>query len=651
ALRAVYKQLEFRTFLNRLGDEEPAPAAPSKPAPEDGGQLSLFDEPAEEETESAASPAETSIEHDFRLIDSVAEAAAFIRDAQAGDCAIALNSTDEGALSARLFGIAVARHDGPAAYIPLPDFPDERAEMVGAIAPLFAGRHTVAAHDVKRAMLLLRREGVEWTAPWFSTSVGRYLLNPEMSNDLADTAFRYLHLRTYDYSLTATERRRLRFEMPSEALDPMCEHAVAVMRLMPELLRLIKDDGLEQLLRDIELPFIPVLAGMEWEGVRIDTRVLAEISSRLHRRLAELEAKAYELAGAPFNVGSPAQVGEILFGRLQLDPKAKRTKRGAWSTTEEELIKYTGLHPIVGLILDIRGLRKLLATYVDALPKLINPRTGKIHTTFNQTVTATGRISSTNPNLQNIPIRTDEGREIRRAFVADPGDLMLSADYSQIELRLMADLSGDPAMVEAFREGKDIHRSTAAKIFGVPLDEVTDNQRRAAKTANFGIIYGISAFGLSERLNIPRGEAKALIDGYMRTYPGVQAYMNDAIERARRDGYVTTLHGRKRYLPEINSRNATVRGYAERNAINAPLQGSAADIIKVAMIAIDAEIKRLGLRSRMILQVHDELIFNVVPDELSVLQEMVQEQMRRAHSRNVELEVSSGVADNWLDAH
>ncbi len=344
-------------------------------------------------------------------------------------------------------------------------------------------------------------------------------------------------------------------------------------------------------------------------------------------------------------------MGEVLFERLKIDPKAKRTKRGAWSTTEEELNKYAKEHPIVGVILEIRGLRKLLATYVDALPKLVNPRTGKIHTTFKQTVTATGRISSVNPNLQNIPIRTDEGREIRRAFVADAGDLLLSADYSQIELRLMADMSGDEEMTEAFLHGEDIHRATAAKIFGVRPEDVTDGQRRAAKTANFGIIYGISAFGLSERLGIPRGEAKALIDGYMRTYPGVKAYMDGSIERAREQGYVSTLRGRKRYLPEIGSRNATVRGFAERNAINAPLQGSAADIIKVAMISIYGEMRRRGMRSRMILQVHDELIFNVKPDELAELQQLVEEHMRAAHAGRVPLEVSAGVAQNWLEAH
>lgn len=652
ALAEVYRRLEFRTFLNRLG--EPQEAAPkAAPKADAGGQLSLFDLPGEEPAAAAPEePVAVEIARDFSLVESLDDVRAFVSAIKPADeVAVALNAAGEGGMTARLFGMAIALPGGRTAYVALPDFPAEREEMMKALRPVFQGTHTVAAHDVKRDMLLLRREGVEWTAPWFSTSVGRYLLNPEMSNDLADTAFRYLHIRTADYALSATERRKLRFEQPEAAMEPMCERAAVILKLAPELRRLIEADGLTALLREVELPFIPVLAGMEWEGVRIDPRVLAEISARMHARLSELEQQAAELAGGPFNVASPMQVGEVLFERLKLDPKAKRTKRGAWSTTEEELNKYAKTHPIVGIILEIRGLRKLLATYVDALPKLVDPRTGKIHTTFNQTVTATGRISSTNPNLQNIPIRTDEGREIRRAFIAEPGDLLLSADYSQIELRLMADLSGDTEMVQAFSDGEDIHRATAAKIFGVPVAEVTDAQRRAAKTANFGIIYGISAFGLSERLGIPRGEAKELIEGYMRTYPGVQAYITDSIERARSQGYVATLRGRKRYLPEINSRNATVRGYAERNAVNAPLQGSAADIIKVAMIAIDAEIRRRGLRSRMILQVHDELIFNVKPDELAGLQQLVEERMRAAHHGRVQLEVSSGVATNWLEAH
>jgi DNA polymerase-1 len=341
----------------------------------------------------------------------------------------------------------------------------------------------------------------------------------------------------------------------------------------------------------------------------------------------------------------------VLFGELEIDPKARKTKNGAWSTTEDVLEKYRHKHPLVDIILEVRGVNKLLSTYVDALPKLINKQTGKIHTTYNQTVTATGRISSTNPNLQNIPVRTDDGREIRRAFIPDEGNLMLSADYSQIELRLMADISGDPEMVAAFQEGEDIHRATAAKIYGVKPEEVTDEQRRNAKTANFGIIYGISAFGLAERLAIPRAEAKELIEGYFRTYPRIREYITETIDLARENGYVTTVKGRKRYLPDINSRNATVRGYAERNAVNAPLQGSAADIIKIAMINIQREMTRLQMRSRMIMQVHDELIFNVVPDEAETLQALVARLMQEAYNGKVSLTVASALAPNWLEAH
>ena len=390
---------------------------------------------------------------------------------------------------------------------------------------------------------------------------------------------------------------------------------------------------------------------MEWTGVRIDSAELNNLSVTLSEQLRSIEEQAYELAGEKFNIGSPMQVGEVLFGKLQLDPKAKRTKTGSYSTTEEVLEKHRNSHPVVGLILQARSLRKLLATYVNALPELVNPATGKIHTTFNQTVTATGRISSANPNLQNIPIR-DDGREVRRAFIADDGCLILSADYSQIELRLLASLSHDPELTEAFNSGLDIHRATAAKLYHVSYEEVTDTQRRNAKTANFGTIYGISAFGLSERLGISRAEAKQLIESYFATYPHLKQYTAEAVERARKEGFVSTIMGRKRYLPDILSRNATVRSFAERNAVNAPLQGSAADIIKVAMINIHNEMRRLGMASRMILQVHDELIFNVVPDELPQLQELVERFMSAAFTDGpVKLEVSSGVGKNWLEAH
>ena len=457
----------------------------------------------------------------------------------------------------------------------------------------------------------------------------------------------YLGFRTYDADYSAAERRR-------PPLDPaacMGETAAVSLRLRAPLMSELAEKKHLELFDTVETPMVAVLAGMEWCGARVDVDELHRLSGELRGRLAALEQEAYSLAGREFNVNSPMAVGRILFEEMQIDPKAKRTKGGAWSTAEDVLEKYSKDVPLVRLILDIRALKKLLATYIDALPKLINPRTGKLHTTYNQTATATGRLSSTNPNLQNIPVRTADGRDIRRAFVPDAGDLMLSADYSQIELRLMADLSGDEEMVGAFLSGADIHRATAAKIYHESLEDVTDDQRRNAKTANFGIIYGISAFGLSERLGMPRSEAKALIEGYLKTYPKVEEYMQKSIEDARRDGFVSTIMGRKRYLPDIASRSAAVRGYAERNAINAPLQGSAADIIKVAMVAIDAEIRRRGLRSRMIMQVHDELIFNVVPDELAEMQELVVRLMEGAYKGTVPMEVSAGVGANWLEAH
>ena len=460
---------------------------------------------------------------------------------------------------------------------------------------------------------------------------------------------KWLHLQIADY---AEEPRKGYAALPTgEEVARVCQQADVVRRLHAPLRQLLEETGQMRLLEDMELPLARVLAAMEITGVRIDPMELARLSKELTARVRQLEEQVYELAGCQFNISSPMQVGEILFGKMKLDPKAKRTKKGAFSTTEEILEKHRGDHPVVGLILDVRKLRKLLTTYVNALPELINPADGKIHTTYNQTVTATGRLSSANPNLQNIPIRGEDGKEVRRAFIADDGCVILSADYSQIELRLLAALSNDPELTEAFRQGLDIHRATAAKIYHVPFEEVTDDQRRKAKTANFGTVYGISAFGLAERLSIPRAEAKELITGYFRTYPHIQEFIAESVERARKDGYVKTIMGRTRFLPDINSRNATVRSYAERNAVNAPLQGSAADIIKIAMIRIYDAMRSRGMKSRMVMQVHDELVFNVVADELAELQALVVKEMEGAYSGSVPLEVSAGVGSNWLEAH
>lgn len=635
-LTEIFTALEFKSLIARLQASH-APVAPT--------QLSLFDtgdSAAAVEAPPAAPQPDVTVSADPSV---VAEFTAAARSA--GKCAVSVYAVGDEAMTADLQGVALSTDDGRALYIPARD-----AELAALLSPLFADAGvTIASHDVKRDIILLRRCGVEWTAPYFDTAIAHYLLKPDAKHTLYDVALAVVATSLPEATMTVADRRRPIAGDTAEVAARVAQRADTVRRLVAPLTAGISADGMDKLLNDVELPLVRVLTEMEWTGVRIDSDVLAQMSQKLTTRLRDLEQECWRLAGTEFNIASPTQVGEVLFERLKIDPSAKRTKTGAWSTTEEILEGYRNTSPVVGLILEIRGLKKLLATYIDALPKLVNEQTGKIHTTLNQTVTATGRISSTNPNLQNIPVRTDDGREIRRAFIADSGDLLLSADYSQIELRLMADMSRDPAMVEAFVNGEDIHRSTAAKVYHKTLDSVTDDERRHAKTANFGIIYGISAFGLSQRLGVPRAEAKALIDGYMNTYPDIKKYMADAIEKARNDGYVSTVLGRRRYLPDITSRNAVVRGYAERNAINAPLQGSAADIIKVAMVNIYRAMTDAGLRSRMILQVHDELVFNVADGELECLKQLVIEKMEDAYRSVVPLKVSAGVGLNWLEAH
>lgn len=647
-LTELFTELEFKSFLARLrtggmslSDERPAI---------NPGQASLFGDDTEVNLFAMTEMAEDSEITPVVSNDAAVVAPFLDRVVRSGvRPGVSVYADGEEAMTAKLRCVAVSIGSESTDNLVITQVD---AEMAQLLTPLFNTPGVmVASHDVKRDIILLRRHGVEWTAPYFDTAIAHYLLKPDAKHGLEDAAIQYAQISLPEATMTPAERRKPLVGTIEDVAARVATRANAVYRLVKPLKKAVDDADLTPLLNDIELPLVRVLAEMEWTGVRIDSSELARMSLSLSVRLDELQRKCWELAGCEFNVGSPSQVGEVLFERLKIDPKAKRTKTGAWSTTEEILEGYRTASPVVGLILEIRGLRKLLTTYIDSLPKLVNTSTGKIHTTFNQTVTATGRISSTNPNLQNIPIRTDEGREIRRAFIADPGDIIMSADYSQIELRLMADMSQDPAMVEAFLSGEDIHKSTAAKIYHKDLADVTDNERRNAKTANFGIIYGISAFGLSQRLGIPRSEAKELINGYLATYPRVQQYMTDSITRARDNGYVTTVKGRRRYLPEINSRNAVVRGYAERNAINAPLQGSAADIIKIAMIKISGEIDRRAMRSRMILQVHDELVFNVVPDELETLTELVTQCMEDAYHGTVPLSVGVGVGQNWLEAH
>ena len=650
-LMEVYRELQFKQKLASLrassvAKEAVAKAEAAAQAADNSGMASLFDAPQESDT--ATSPTPVAVDTKYKVIstpEEVAEAVESIADA--GEIGIAAYAPGAEPMATRLHGLAISTGAGEGFLIPWPEDKKARDTFGAIIAPLLGGNTPrLVSFDIKRLLLLLRLENISVSNAYFDASVADYVVDPEVKHDPSSIVSRHLSLPLK--GVTADSKpSHPKAPLPEEqAMTRYCEEADMALRLRPILEAEVERREMTKLLREVEFPLVKVLADMEWTGVRIDPEVLSELAERLHQRADALEKEAYEMAGGPFNVGSPTQVGMVLFERLAIDPKAKRTAKGAYSTTEQVLEKYAPTVPLVSVILKIRRLRKLISTYLEALPLLVNSTTGKIHTTYNQTVTATGRISSTNPNLQNIPIRTDDGREIRRAFIPDPGCMMMSADYSQIELRLIADLSDDRTMIEAFLSGDDIHRITAAKVYGVQPEEVTDDQRRHAKTANFGIIYGISAFGLSERLGIPRAEAKKLIDGYFATYPHIREYLTRAVEDARRDGYVTTRMGRRRYLPDINSRNAVVRGYAERNAVNAPVQGTAADIIKVAMVRIWNELTSRGLRSKMIMQVHDELIFNVVPEEADELRAIVISGMEGAYQGAVPLEVAAVVNQN-----
>ena len=679
ALRQLFKELEFRNFATRIIDQNegnigldgaPAPevkasatsAAASAPTAtktaqakkKQSAQMSLFGDDDEEEENNENSPTETPVieqpvEIVYTHITDADELKRRVADAMKLDavgCELVADGDD--AMTASLVGIAVAVKRGSAFYAD--------ASLVELLKPLLESASvTLVSGDVKRAMVVLRRRGINLAAPYFDTAVAHYLLQPERPHATARLAEEILGVActTDEALLGAKGRNRKRFvEVSSDAITSYaCQLADMALALRKPLIASIDADSLTSLLTDIELPLIEVLADMEHTGARVDVRALTDYSVVLTERMNSLEQECFELAGEQFNTASPMKVGEILFDKLKIDDKAKKTKSGQYSTTEEVLMHLRDRHPLVDKILELRGIRKLLSTYVNALPELINPETGRIHTTYNQTVTATGRLSSTNPNLQNIPVRTDDGREIRRAFIPADGNLFFSADYSQIELRLVADLSGDPTMVDAFRNNLDIHAITAAKIYHEPLEKVTPDQRRKAKTANFGILYGISAFGLSERLQIPRAESKMLIDGYFATFPGVRDYIERSVTQAKEKGYVTTLFGRRRMLPDINSRNAVVRSFSERNAVNAPIQGTAADIIKIAMVSIFNKMKQEGLRSKMILQVHDELNFDVVPAEAERVQQIAVECMQNAYHGNVPLTASHAIATNWLDAH
>lgn len=652
----LYTELEFKTFINRLKGE--SSVASSSKEPKAAVQYDLFaTEPVVESEVSSLADINT-MPHSYYLADT-AEKQIALCEQLLQEKSFAFDTETEGLdpLTAGLVGMSFAIREQEAWYVPVPANREEATGIVLRLAPALQHPEIEkVGQNIKFDILALRKYGVRVKGPLFDTMLAHYLLNPELRHGMDYLAETYLKYKTVSIEDLIGPKGKKQASMRTVPIEQIKEYAAedadVTLRLKHYFVPLLKQEGLESLFFEMEMPLIYVLAEMEATGVKLDTNALKQSSEVLSQQLSTLEESIYDLAGQSFNINSTKQVGEILFDKLKLDEKAKKTKTGGYSTSEEVLEKIRGKHPIVDKLLEYRGIKKLLSTYIDALPALIHPETGKIHTSFNQAVTATGRLSSTNPNLQNIPVRDELGREIRKAFIADDDDcIFFSADYSQIELRLMAHLSNDPHMVEAFCSGADIHAATAAKIYGIPVEEVTSDMRRKAKTANFGIIYGISVFGLAERLSIPRAESKELIDGYFQTYPRIKEYMEESIRVAKEKGYVETLFKRKRFLPDINSHNAIVRGYAERNAINAPIQGSAADIIKLAMIRIHQRFEAEHLKSRMILQVHDELNFNVRKEEFDRVKEIVLDCMEHVLQLRVPLIADCGEGKNWLEAH
>jgi DNA polymerase-1 len=596
-------------------------------------------------------------EIDYQLIDTEEKRQEIIKKFLSVEIfALDTETTGTEPMMADLVGMSFSDAKNRAYYIPVPADYDEARRIVQAFKPVFENEASVkVGQNIKYDMIILHHYGVEVKGPLFDTMLAHYVLQPELRHNMDYLAEIYLHYKTIHIDeligAKGKNQKNMRDLAPIDIYRYACEDADVTLQLKTILEEELKKEGVEQLFYDIEMPLVPVLVNIETNGVLLDTEALKQTSVLYNQRMNEIEQEIYQLAGMKFNISSPKQVGDILFKDMKLIEKPKKTKTGQYVTSEEVLESLRHKHPIVGKILDYRGLKKLLSTYIDALPALINPRTGKIHTSFNQAVTATGRLSSSNPNLQNIPVRDDDGKEIRKCFIPDPGCEFFSADYSQIELRIMAHLSGDANMIDAFKHDYDVHAATASKIYKVSMKEVSKDMRRKAKTANFGIIYGISVFGLAERMGVDRSEARQLIDGYFETYPQIKAYMDKSIESARENGYVETIFHRKRYLPDINSRNATVRGYAERNAINAPIQGSAADIIKVAMAHIYQRFKTYNLKAKMILQVHDELNFSVPTSEKELVEKIVIEEMERAYLMRVPLKADCGWGKNWLEAH
>lgn len=653
-LRALFDELEFKRMTERFLNK---PEIKQKTA---NIQLDLFaanpTNGADEPKKSLYSSLKTT-SHKYQLIDNKQEAVElydFLRTKK--NLSLDTETTSTNAIEAELVGLSFAVTENEAYYVAIPANRQEALEYVNIFKPLYEDPEILKiGQNIKYDYMVLRNYGVDLQGRMFDTMLAHYVIQPELQHNMdymAETLLNYQTVHIEELiGPKGKNQKNMRDLSPQEVYEYAAEDADITLRLKNVLEPRLKEVGAERLFWDIEMPLVKVLADMELNGVRLDTQQLKLTQQTFTERMNAYERHAYEEAGETFNIASPKQVGDILFGKMQLLEKPKRTKTGQYVTSEEVLQQLRGKAPIVDDILNYRGMKKLLGTYVEALPKLINKRTGHIHTSFNQAITATGRLSSSDPNLQNIPVRDDDGKEIRKCFIPDEGCRWFSADYSQIELRIMAHLSADENMTEAFREGFDIHRATAAKIWKESMDQVSDSQRKKAKQANFGIIYGITAFGLSQRMDIPTGEARKLIDDYFETFPKVHQYMEDAKRMAREKGYAETLYGRRRYLPDINSHNGTVRGFAERNAINAPIQGTEADIIKLAMIRIWKRFKDEGIRSKMTLQVHDELNFSVYPNEAEKVERIVLEEMQGAAKLNVPLTADAGWGDNWLEAH
>lgn len=653
-LDQIFTELEFNSFRKRMLNKA------EKKQKTDNLQLDFFAEnPTDGPSVAENANFETlkTIPHEYQLIETEEEARRlydFFRTNKI--LSLDTETTSTNAIEAELVGLSFAVEERKAFYVAIPANREEALKIVAIFKPLYEDPEILkVGQNIKYDIEVLRHYGVEVAGPMFDTMIAHYLLQPELRHNMDYMAEVYLGYRTVHIEELIGPRGRNQKNMrdlsPTDIYEYACEDADITLRLKNVLEPKLDEAGVARLFRDIEMPLVGVLADMELNGVCLDTEALHETSEVFNKRMTAIEQHIYELAGEQFNISSPRQVGDILFGKMKIVDKPKKTKTGQFVTSEEVLQQLRSKSPIIDEILNYRGLKKLLSTYVDALPKLINPRTGRIHTSFNQTVTATGRLSSSDPNLQNIPVRDDDGKEIRKCFIPEPGCLFFSADYSQIELRIMAHLSEDENMIEAFREGFDIHAATAARIWHKDIGEVTPAERKKAKQANFGIIYGITTYGLAQRMDISNGEARDLIDGYFLTFPRVEAYMEQAKETARKQGYAETLFHRRRYLPDINSHNATVRGFAERNAINAPIQGSEADIIKVAMVHIHRRFKAEGIRSKMILQVHDELNFSVFPEEKEQVERIVIEEMQGAYKLRVPLVADAGWGKNWLEAH